>query len=308
MQYFDTTFSVDKTISLAHASALASALEARQAGDHTAAADWEARAAGIWAEIEHSVRLYVAHMQAQASTVRTGHHGRRIGGTETGRFEDAAQIPVGIFPQHTSRNGDPQLHVHILWLNRVRTIRDGQWRAIDSRALYREKGAAAALAAFALESGLTRRFGFSWSYRPASKGRVIAGVDEKVITQFSSRRAQISKATLALAGAYERDRGHPPDQRALASMRQFANARTRRGKESGALDFTQLLHDWEQTSREAEIGSLRELASRIWPAAADDKLARQVASRGELTLDRAACSDGRRPCAGPGGVRGLASR
>ena len=33
VQYFDTTFSVDKTISLAHASALASAVEARQAGD-----------------------------------------------------------------------------------------------------------------------------------------------------------------------------------------------------------------------------------------------------------------------------------
>lgn len=286
VQYFDTTFSVDKTISLAHASALASALEARQAGDHRAAADWEARAAGIWAEIEHSVRLYIAHMQAQVCTVRTGHHGRRIGGTETGRFEDAGQIPVAIFPQHTSRNGDPQLHVHILWLNRVRTIRDEQWRAIDSRALYREKGAAAALAAFALESGLTRRFGFGWAYRPASKGRVIAGFDEKVITQFSSRRAQISKTTLALADAYERDRDHPPDQRALASMRQFANARTRRGKESGALDFTHLLRDWEHTSREAETGSLRELASRIWPASTAERLRRQLASRGDLTSDQ----------------------
>ena len=47
VQYFDTTFSVDKTISLAHASALASAVEARQAGDFQAAEQWEARAAGI---------------------------------------------------------------------------------------------------------------------------------------------------------------------------------------------------------------------------------------------------------------------
>jgi hypothetical protein len=28
---------------------------------------------------------------------------------------------VAIFPQHTSRSGDPQLHVHILWLNKVKT-------------------------------------------------------------------------------------------------------------------------------------------------------------------------------------------
>jgi hypothetical protein len=53
----------------------------------------------------------------EAAFVRTGHHGRRIDGLEVGRFEDAHNIPVAIFPQHTSRNGDPQLHVHILWLN-----------------------------------------------------------------------------------------------------------------------------------------------------------------------------------------------
>ena len=130
--------------------------------------EWEARAAGIWAEIEKSVRLYVAHMQREAGFVRTGHHGRRIDGVEAGRFEDAHEIPVAIFPQHTSRNGDPQLHVHVLWLNKVKTVRDGQWRAIDSRGLYREKGGGSALAAFALETGLTRRFGFEWAYRPAS--------------------------------------------------------------------------------------------------------------------------------------------
>ncbi|MDA8321928.1 MAG: relaxase domain-containing protein, partial [Actinomycetota bacterium] len=266
VQYFDTTFSVDKTISLAHASALASALDARHAGNMKGAAAWEGRAAGIWAEIERAVRLYVSYMQGHAAFVRTGHHGRRINGTEAGRFEDARPVPVAVFPQHTSRNGDPQLHVHILWLNRTESVGDGAWRAIDSRGLYREKGAGAALAAFALETGLTRRFGFAWSYRPASKGRVIAGFPEKAIARFSSRRAQITKTTLALAEEYERARGHAPDQRALASMRQFANARTRRGKEPGALDFTRLLRDWEHASRGAELGTLRDLARTIFQA------------------------------------------
>jgi conjugative relaxase-like TrwC/TraI family protein len=303
VQYFDTTFSVDKTISLAHASALASAVDARQAGDLRQAEEWEARAAGIWAEIEKSVRLYVAHMQREAGFVRTGHHGRRIDGLETGRFEDAAEIPVAIFPQHTSRNGDPQLHVHVLWLNKVQTVRDGVWRAIDSRGLHRNKGAGSALAAFALETGLTRRFGFEWAYRPASKGRVIAGFPEKAIAQFSSRRAQITKTTLALAETYEKERGHAPDQRALASMRQFANARTRRAKEPGALDFTQLLRDWEATSRDAELGTLRNLARAIWRAApgacADThadlvRMTARLASRGELThaQERAAMAAG----------------
>jgi conjugative relaxase-like TrwC/TraI family protein len=303
VQYFDTTFSVDKTISLAHASALASAVEARQAGDFRAAEQWEARAAGIWAEIEKSVRLYIRYMNGEAAYVRTGHHGRRINGVETGRFEDGREIPVAIFPQHTSRNGDPQLHVHVLWLNKVQTVRDGKWRGIDSRGLYREKGAGSALAAFALESGLTRRFGFKWAYRPASKGRVIAGFPEKAIAEFSSRRAQISKTTLALAEQYEKERAHPPDQRALASMRQFANARTRRAKEPGALDFAALLREWEQTSRDAELGTLRDLARTVWPAApatsaeARVELARmavQLASCGELThaQERAAMAAG----------------
>jgi len=299
VQYFDTTFSVDKTISLAHASALASAVEARQAGDVQAAGQWEARAAGIWAEIEQSVRLYVRHMQGEAGYVRTGHHGRRIDGVETGRFEDARQVPVAIFPQHTSRNGDPQLHVHVLWLNRVETVCDGRWRAIDSRGLYR-KGAGSALAAFALETGLTRRFGFEWAYRPASKGRVIAGFPEKAIAQFSSRRAQITKTTLALAGEYEKERGHAPGQRALHSMRQFANACTRKGKDGGPLDFTRLLREWEQTSREAELGTLRDLARTIWPAPHADtreelaRMAAQLASSGELThaQERAAMAAG----------------
>jgi conjugative relaxase-like TrwC/TraI family protein len=302
VQYFDTTFSVDKTISLAHASALASAVDARQAGDQRTAEQWEARAAGIWAEIETAVRLYVQHMQGEAAYVRTGHHGPRIDGVETGRFEDAREIPAAIFPQHTSRNGDSQLHVHVLWLNKVQTVRDGRWRAIDSRGLYREKGAGSALAAFALETGLARRFGFEWAYRPASKGRALAGFPEKAIAQFSSRRAQITKTTLALAEAYEKERGHAPDQRALASMRQSANAHTRRAKEPGAPDFTQLLRDWEHTLRSAELGTLRDLARTIWrtaPRASTQagtragtrrnaraelaQMAAQLSQRGELT-------------------------
>ena len=67
--------------------------------------EWEARATGIWAEIEQSVRLYIGTCQREGGYVRTGHHGRRVDGVEAGRFEDAHEIPVAIFPQHTSRNG-----------------------------------------------------------------------------------------------------------------------------------------------------------------------------------------------------------
>jgi integrase len=85
-------------------------------------------------------------------------------------------------------------------------------------------------------------------------------------------------------------------------MRQFASSRTRKGKEAGALDFARLLREWEHTSRDAELGTLRDLARNVWNGAsaaqasggADtgtragaraelDRMAERLASRGELT-------------------------
>jgi TrwC relaxase len=202
VRFRDNTLSVDKTITLAHASALAAAKEAREAGDNDAARMWEARAAGVWEEIGKAVKVYIDYQQQEAGYVRPGHHGARVGDAEAGRFERAHDIPVAAFAQHTSRNGDPHLHVHTLWLNRVKTVSDGQWRAVDSRALHRNKQEAAAKAAFSLESALTRRFGFEWAYREESKGRVLTAVPQKTATEFSSRRAEVSAETGRLREKY----------------------------------------------------------------------------------------------------------
>jgi hypothetical protein len=113
----------------------------------------------------------------------------------------------------------------------------------------------------------TRRFGFEWAYQPASKGRVVTGFPEKAMDRFSSRRVQITETALALADRYGKDRGHAPDERALASMRRFANAITRRAKEPGALNFTALMRGWERASRVAGLGMLRDPARAIWHAA-----------------------------------------
>jgi TrwC relaxase len=64
-----------------------------------------------------------------------------------------------VVPAANSRDGDPQLHVHNLVLNKVATERDGRWRKLDSRSLYRFQGAAAAIAAAVTETALTREFG-----------------------------------------------------------------------------------------------------------------------------------------------------
>jgi hypothetical protein len=78
------------------------------------------------------------------------------------------------------------------------------------------------------EAAETPWFRFEWAHRPASMRRVITGFSEKAIAPFSSRRTQITKTTLA--DRHEKDRGHAPGQRVLASMGRFANAMTRRAK------------------------------------------------------------------------------
>ena len=186
-----------------------------------------------------------ATCSARPGTCEPGTTGGGSAAWTPGRFEDAREIPVAIFPQHTSRNGDPQLHVHILWLNRVETVRDGKWRSIDSRGLHRNKGAGSALAAFALETGLTRRFGFEWAYRPASaRAGSSPGSRSKAISAVllptradhqdhaRARRASTSehaRPRAGSAGAGEhapiRQRAHAPRQRSRAAGLRRAAAR-----------------------------------------------------------------------------------
>jgi hypothetical protein len=172
VSYYDVTLSVDKSISLAHATALAKAAEARDAGDLDAMAAWTDRAAGIWQAIDDASGVFLAELHKSVRVSRVGHHGKGADGVDRGRFEDAAPFAAATFMQSTSRDGDPQIHVHQLILNRQQTLADGQWRAIFSKALYAAKKEAAATAALYLESVLSQRFGFGWKYREASKGRV----------------------------------------------------------------------------------------------------------------------------------------
>ena len=154
-------------------------------------------------EIRHAERVYVDYVQSDARHVRVGSFGRRVDGVDQGRFEDSYDIPVATFEQHTNENGDPHLHVHTLWLNKVKSKSDGKWRGVDERALRGARGAASAVAAAELESRLTERFGFKWVYREASKGRVIEGFTDKDISAYSSRHTAIKAVVAGMITAYE---------------------------------------------------------------------------------------------------------
>lgn len=267
VMFFDGTFTVSKDISAAQASAMAMADEARKAGDQAEAAFWQARADGIREAHEHASRLGIDYLQREARYVRTGHHGKRADGVNTGRHEDAREIPTAAFFQHTNRDGEIHLHQHTLMLNKVETVSDGVHRAIDSRGLYRARPGANAVFSLALEAELTRRYGFEWKYSEEAKGRVLAAVPREAVAAFSSRRETVKDLMPGMVEEYRATYGRDPDQRAMWSMRQTAGRETRKGKPEGALDFAKLLRQWDKQSRSAELGRLTDLARTIWGGA-----------------------------------------
>ncbi len=222
--YWDATFSVSKSISLFHASALANAAAAAESDDLEAEARWEDVAQGIWDAIMEGNGAALDYLQREAGQTRAGYH-------PGGHWEDAREWVIASFRPHTSRDGDPQLHVHNLILHKVRRESDGEWRALDSMSLYRQRPAASAIGALVAENALTARFGVQWVPRKDGHGREIAGVGEALMDMFSSRRRSMNPVTARLAEAYEAQFGRAPDGRALASIRQWANHVTRRAKE-----------------------------------------------------------------------------
>ena len=261
--YFDATFSVSKSITLLHASAMANAARAASQGDLAAVAYWEDAAAAAWACIEAGNKAALAYLQREAGYTRSGYHGRDVGGCRTGRWEDAHGFIVGSFAQHTSRDGDPQLHMHNLILNRVMRERDGAWRTLDSRALFEHRGAASAIATLVMESALSREFGVGWVGRADGHGREVRGVSRELMEQYSSRRRSIDALTERLARRFEAQHGYAPDAHALEKLRQWANHQSRHAKPGEPLDLDAAVLRWVAQARAGEAGALEPVMPRV---------------------------------------------
>ena len=174
---------------------------------------------------------------------------------------------IGSFRQHTSRDGDPQLHVHNLVLNKVQTERDGKWRKLDSRSLYRFQGAAAAIAAAVTETALTREFGVAWVPRADGHGREIAGISQELMDAFSSRRQTITPEARKVAAEREAETGRRPDARQMYRIQKDIAYRTRARKPEAPLDIRAKLREWEQTAREKDLGELAAIPGAVAEAA-----------------------------------------
>ena len=125
----------------------------------------------IW----QAVRAGFDYFQREAGYTRTGSHNTRVHGRETGQWHEA-ELAVAHWLQHTSRDGDMQLHVHSQIAHTARTVTDGKWRAPDSLGYNEHIGAVAAIVSQHLEEALTRRFGLAWEARDDGHGFEIKGI------------------------------------------------------------------------------------------------------------------------------------
>src|SRR5579862_7185711 len=72
--YWDATFSVSKSVSLFHASALANAAAAAERGDLQATETWELVVDGIWDTITEGNAAALDYLQYEAGQTRAGYH------------------------------------------------------------------------------------------------------------------------------------------------------------------------------------------------------------------------------------------
>ena len=285
--YFDLTLSLSKSISIFHASLGENARLARLAGDEAGDQYWSGLVDEVDAMIWEAVRAGFGYFQREAGYTRTGSHHARVNGRETGQWHEA-DLAVAHWLQHTSRDGDMQLHVHSQIAHTARTRTDGKWRAPDSLGYNEHLGAVAAITAQHLEEALTRRFGVQWVARDDGHGFEIKGISGEMMRLFSSRRESITADLRGRAARFEQRYGRAPSQRELAQLAQASNFTTRKAKD-GALDFAQLHEGWADKLARTLGVPLASVAPSVWHATAQPSGpdARSVVP-GELEMSRAA--------------------
>jgi hypothetical protein len=233
-----------------------------------------------------SAREAVAWLEQHATYTRTGHHSAR-----SGEWRDGAGLTASLFLHHLSRDGDPQLHVHVAIWNRVRRAdgADGKWRTLDSRSLHNQRLAVAPVADRIMETKLSA-LGYVMVPRADGNGAEIGGVGQDVKDLFSSRAVAVTGELDRLAREYQAVHGKPPSRRTLWLLHQQAGQNTRRTKaqarrtiagQTGAAEptETQRLAAWEAQTARREMQAL---------SAVHEQVAAFTAGRAPTVLDDAA--------------------
>ena len=292
--FFDITHSAEKSVSMTFAGYLAASVQAEQAGDKQTADRLAERARGIEQAVMAGAEESLKHIQAKAAYVRTGHHS-----AHSGQFRDADGITATRFLQHTSRDDEPQLHVHQPVLNRAQRADkqqsdDDKWRALHGTMLYRERLAMGARSTLRQAQELAK-MGFALVKREDGLGYEIAGVEQETQDAFSSRRVLIKKQVAKQVADFTATYGRPPSQAEMWSIRQEVALATRKpkrkGEQSEADEAQALIAEWEHKALERNVQTLSSLPQATEQAAAAQAPAKLPTNAERKAMIRAAVAE-----------------
>ena len=153
--------------------------------------------------------------------------------------EEIRGVVAASFTHFDSRSADPQLHDHVVVLNRVQSRRDGVWRTLDSRGLFAAAVTLSELHQGVLADLLSAELGWGWDAHRRRSSPVpkweVAGVTTSLMDEFSTRTTAILAAKDRLIAQFEADHGRAPSDVEVLKLRQSATLATRRAKTGTSL-------------------------------------------------------------------------
>jgi conjugative relaxase-like TrwC/TraI family protein len=191
--------------------------------------------------------------------------------------EDVTGVIAAAFTHFTSRADDPQLHDHAVIWNRAKSVSDGKWRTLDSRSIFKATTTLSELHHGVLSDLLTEALGFGWEARArrhsAKPRHEIAGVEEKLMAEFSQRSEQIAVRSDNLRAEFATAHGRSATAVEDMRLHQVATIATRPKKTHASL--AELTGSWRK--RAATHVALEEQPAWV----------RGLAGRNDLPLLRA---------------------
>lgn len=266
--FIDVTYSPPKSVTAARVAFERAELDAQRAAARYEAgsperAYHEAEAAkfaglrhgvvnAIIAGADESLRV----MEDKAGYSRVGRHG-----AGADRWIDTEGLTAAQFYQTTSRELDPQDHVHQAILNKV-VCSDGEVRTLDSKAIHDWKQAAGT-AGERKTFEMLADMGLESAKRPDGNCRELVGVDPTVRDTFSERSRQMAPRVRELVEAYEAKYQRPVPNYVLTQMKQDASLATRKAKGHEPETKEQMLDRWEDKARSGLGTTLNKLANDL---------------------------------------------
>ena len=234
--YTDVTVSLVKSVSIFHTSIKENERQERLAGNEDAARLVGHPDPEVQAALQAANQAAMQHLQDWAQT-RVGSGVARVNGEDTVRFEPTGLV-VSSWLQGTSRDGDPQDHIHNQIARMSLTDADGKWRTVDTAGIRAQLGAVRATFGAHLRSDMAQRFGVEWVARKDGDGFELKGISRAQIEKYSTRTQAIDAKTAKAVEAWKAQHdGQDPSRRELLYIRQEVTMATREGKDDGEIDW-----------------------------------------------------------------------